>query len=137
MEQYVGWLKEKGIRVTPQRVEVLKILSGNDRHLSAEEIYERLKLTMPAVSLATVYTVLELLKENNMVREMNIRASKACFDIRVDRHHHFLCRSCGKIFDIDIHPCPALKQGEVKGHRIEELHGYFYGLCKHCRSDRK
>lgn len=133
MEQAVRVLKERKIRVTPQRVEVLRVLRCKNCHLTAEEVYEKLKPKLPAISLATIYTVLELFKGKGIVNEMHIRPDKACFDMRVDRHHHFLCTCCGIIFDVDIQPCSTLKKGEVQGHKIEDLQGYFYGICKNCR----
>lgn len=125
-------LKEKSIRVTPQRAEVLKVLYNEGGHLTAEQIYERIKAKLPAVSRATVYTVLELFKKNSIVREICIRPGKASFDSRIDNHHHFFCRQCGEIFDIDMRLCPAVRKEEINGHKIEELHGYFYGLCNNC-----
>jgi Fe2+ or Zn2+ uptake regulation protein len=129
----VTMFKEKGIRVTPQRLAVYNILCKGRNHLTADDIYEKIKLQLPAVSLATVYTVLELLKEKELVREIRISFDRSQFEARIDSHHHFMCRDCKKIFDIDIHPCPTLEKREIDGHKIEELQGYFYGLCKECR----
>ena len=129
----LNMFKEKGIRITPQRLAVYGMLCKGRNHFTADEIYEKIKLQLPGVSLATVYTVLELLKGKELVQEIRISFDKSQFEARIDSHHHFMCRECKKIFDIDMHPCPALEKNEVDGHKIEKLQGYFYGICKECR----
>jgi len=133
MKESVKILKGSNIRITPQRLGVYKILSQEVRHLTAEEIYEKIKKRFPGVSLATVYTILELFKEKKLVQEIRIKIDKSCFEARVDRHHHFLCKKCGQIFDVDIAPCLSLEKKEVDGHLIEEHQGYFYGICRICK----
>ncbi len=125
-------LKEKNIRVTPQRIAVYKILKDTHKHLTAEEIYSKIKKMFPRISLATVYAILDFFKNKNLIQEVKIKFDKSCFDIRVEPHHHFLCKKCKKIFDVDIPPCKTLKKKEVDGHMILEFQGYFYGICKWC-----
>lgn len=134
MMQHIPILKKNNIRITPQRLLVYKILTDDKGHLTAEEIYEKVKPKLPAVSLATVYTVLELFKEKHLVNEIRIQFDKSCFEAKVDAHHHFFCRICKKIFDICMKPCHTLEKKEVEGHAIEKLQGYFYGLCKNCKN---
>ena len=64
MKEAAQILKEKGIRLTPQRLGVFKALRNQERHFTVEQIYEKIKNNFPAISLATVYSILELLKEN-------------------------------------------------------------------------
>ena len=136
-DNMVKMFKGKGIRITPQRLAVYELLSRGKNHLTADEIYEKIKVQLPAVSLATIYTVLELFKEKELVREIRISFDRSQFEARIDNHHHFMCKSCKKIFDIDMHPCAALEKKEVDGHKIEELQGYFYGVCKKCRENHE
>lgn len=133
MKESAHVLKESNIRITPQRLGVYKILRQEARHLTVDEIYEKIKKRFPSVSLATVYTILELFKEKNLAQEIRIKNDKSCFEIRVDGHHHFLCKKCGQIFDVDITPCPSLEKKEVDGHLIGEHRGYFYGICRDCK----
>ncbi len=128
-------LKNKDIRVTPQRLGVCEILSREKIHLTAEQIYGRIKNKFPAISLATVYTILQLYVQKGLASEIRITFDKSSFEARTDSHHHFLCKRCQKIYDIELHPCPALKREEVDGHAIEQLQGYFYGLCRECRKE--
>ncbi len=126
-------LKEHKIRPTQQRIEVYQILLKKKGHLSAEDVYQKLKSRMPAVSLATVYTILDLFKQKNVINEIRIQFDHSCYEARIDPHHHFFCKKCRNIFDINVGPCCALEKQEFAGNLIEELQGYFYGTCKKCR----
>ena len=137
MRDKIDILKDKQIRITPQRVGVLAVLLLDRKHLTAEEIYEKMQKSFPAMSLATVYTTLEVFKEKGIVKELRIKSNKAIYDIITERHHHFYCRNCDKIFDIQMPPCVALRKNEVDGHHIEDLQGYFYGLCSSCQNKEK
>ncbi len=129
--------KENRIRITPQRIGIYEILVDGRKHLTAEEIYEKITDKFPALSLATVYSVLGILRERGLVREIRIRFDKSYFDARIEPHHHFLCKRCGEVFDVDIPMCSTLKDKELDGNIIEEFQGYFYGVCKNCRGDLK
>ena len=131
------FLKTKNIRVTPQRIAVYKILKEAHKHLSVEEIHSRIKRTFPRVSLGTIYAILEFFKHKKLIQEIRIKHNKACFDIRTDLHPHFLCRKCGKIFDVIVPHCSILKDKKLNGHLIENFQGYFYGICKWCAKGKK
>ena len=119
--------------MTPQRIGVYKLLREDPGHFTAEELYARIRKEFPALSLATVYTILELFKAKELVQEIRINFDKSCFELKACDHHHFLCEKCRKIYDIDIAPCPTLATKEVNGHLIDTFQGYFYGTCKDCR----
>ncbi|MFH1063343.1 MAG: Fur family transcriptional regulator [Candidatus Omnitrophota bacterium] len=136
MEKAVAILKQHNIRITPQRMGVYNILSAKNKHLTAEDIYRKIKINFPAISFATVYTILELYSKKNLLKEIRIDFNKSCFDSRTDTHHHFYCKKCLKIYDINLHPCPALSAKEVDGHLIQELQGYFYGICSECKGGK-
>ncbi len=131
-EQYFRALKEKNIKITPQRIGVYTILQEYSAHRTVEDIYEKIKRMFPSISLATVYSILELFKDKMLVQEIRIDFNKSRFETRGDKHHHFLCKKCGEVFDIDIPLCPTLSRCKVKGNSIEKHHGYFYGVCKNC-----
>jgi len=133
MKNSVEKLKTRHIRVTPQRAALYKIITAARGHLTVDDVYAKMQEHFPAISLATVYAILSLYAEKNIISEMRIDFDRSCFEARTDAHHHFYCKQCKRIFDIDLHPCPALQNGAVEGHAIEKLHGYFYGTCKVCR----
>jgi Fe2+ or Zn2+ uptake regulation protein len=132
MDTIIGILKSKNIRVTPQRIGVYEILMHKKCHLTVEDIYREIKKKFPVLSYATVYSILELFREKDLVGEVRILPDKSCFEIKKDEPHHFFCKKCKKIFDLVMEPCPTLRHKAIDGHRIHELHGYFHGICKDC-----
>ena len=90
-----------------------------------------LKKNNPSLSKTTVYNSLEILNKHDIIHTISITGFETRYDIENKIHHHFLCKQCGRIIDIDI-ACPNIKKTLEYGHRIEEVHGYFKGKCKEC-----
>ncbi|MFQ6107660.1 MAG: Fur family transcriptional regulator [Thermoplasmata archaeon] len=131
VEKYAKMLRERHLKVTPQRLEVLRFLDENRTHPTADDIYRALRKKNPSLSKTTVYNVLDVLGECNMVDVLTISGTEARYDLRESPHHHFLCKSCGVIIDVDIEGL-CLDCFPEKGHKVEEVHGYFKGICKDC-----
>ncbi len=140
MEKYVEILKEKDLKVTHQRIEILKYLDDHRTHPTADEIYQELKKTNPALSKTTVYNSLEILKKAGIIQNLSICRSESRYDFDRDMHHHFLCTKCERIYDIDF-KCPNMDKIHDKireeGHQINEVHGYFKGICKNCLKENE
>ena len=136
MDKYVKILRENNLKVTPQRLEVLKYLDKNKTHPNVEKIYSVLKKKNPSLSKTTVYNTLECLKEHGLVQVLTISQSELVFDSVISPHHHFLCKKCGTIIDIKIE-CPYIDDILKGGHRIDEVHGYFKGTCEECLKKRE
>jgi|TARA_B100000315_G_C14566337_1_gene583137 Fur family peroxide stress response transcriptional regulator len=132
MEESLKILKKHNIRVTQQRIEVYKLILKTDKYLTAEEIYKTIREKVPAISLATIYSILDVLKEKGLIKQIRIKFNKSCFGTAKNFQHYFLCKACGRIFDVGMLPCSVLMNKKVDGHSIEELQGYFYGICKCC-----
>lgn len=131
MEKYVKILKEKNLKVTPQRLIILKYLGENFTHPTTDKIYSDLKSNNPSLSKTTVYNSLEILEKHGIIQSITISGSELRYDIKQGMHHHFLCKKCGKIVDIDIE-CPNVERLSSYGHKVEEIHGYIKGICKEC-----
>ncbi len=136
MDKYVKILKGNKIKVTPQRLEVLRYLDNTKAHPNVERIYSDLKKKNPSLSKTTVYNTLDSLKEHGLVQVLTISPSELRFDSVISPHHHFLCRACGAIIDIEI-KCPYIEKISKGGHRIDEVHGYFKGVCEDCLKKNK
>ena len=138
MKDITERLKGKKITLTPQRMAVAEYLSECDDHPTADQIHKAIKEKYPSISLATIYSTLELLKEHGQIQELSIRKrGKACFDPNPDIHHHFLCRKCGKIVGLEFdypQSCPIIAKDTVEGCKIEEMQAYLYGICSDCLS---
>lgn len=125
-------IKDKHLKVTPQRVAIMESLMNSDLHPTAEQIMNGLKKTFPTISLATVYNTLEVLEKNALLVKLKISDDNCVnYDQNTKMHHHFYCKDCGKIYDVDI-SCDVMRHKECSGHRVEEVHGYFKGICRDC-----
>ncbi|MBO8171631.1 MAG: transcriptional repressor [Bacillaceae bacterium] len=133
-ESIIQLLKDHAIRVTPQRIAIIKTLKELD-HPTAEEIHDHLMGEYASMSFATVYNTLRSLKEVGIVRE--IRCGEGCtrFELLEHDHFHLLCKKCGQIDDIHIDSDINLKHVENKsGYALTDLNIEFYGLCPSCQS---
>ena len=136
MEKYTKILKEKNLKVTPQRLIILKYLGEHFTHPTTDEIYSKLKSNNPSLSKTTVYNSLEILEKHGVIQSISISGTELRYDFKQGMHHHFLCKKCGRITDIDIE-CPNLGKMLDCGHNIDEVHGYFKGICKSCNEKEK
>jgi len=134
-EKYVKLLKENSIKITPQRLEILRYLDEHRIHPTVDEIYSALKEENPALSKTTVYNSLEILRKHGIIQSLTISGSELRYDFENKMHHHFLCTECGRVYDIDF-KCPNIEKIRQKiqseGHQIDEVYGYFRGICKKC-----
>src|SRR3954468_13662576 len=134
-QELVNALRERGMRVTPQRVVVHRALRELDRHVTADELLDAVTDRLPSVSLPTIYATLELLDELGMVRRVQ-RAGTTLFDPRVDSHHHLICTVCGSIEDLDSAlDTAALERAAAKhGFEQERIEAVVHGRCAACRA---
>ena len=135
-------LVEIGLKVTPQRQAILKILSGNRTHPSAETIYQEISKIFPNISFATVYNTLSKLVEAKKIQELDIDPSKKRFDPFFAPHHHFYCKICNNVFDIfyddsEFINLNLMKTKTLKEHQVDSVQVNFKGVCNACsKSDR-
>ncbi|MGB3477701.1 MAG: Fur family transcriptional regulator [bacterium] len=130
-------LKEKDLKPTYQRLKVLEYLDKHmNGHPTVEMIYEALAKNIPTMSMTTVYNTLNAFLEKRLVSAVTITGTEIRYDFNTSPHHHFLCKKCGRIIDIDI-KCPVVDKKKIYGHRIEEFHRYIKGVCKDCLKNEK
>ena len=95
-------LKACDIRPTPQREVVLKVILEKRDHPTADEIFARVKASMPTISLATVYNCLETLVTCGLVRQVNLERAPTRYCPNLHEHAHFHDEQTGKIHDVDL-----------------------------------
>lgn len=128
-------LRKLGLTPTIQRVVVLGFLESNRSHPTADEVYRGVKDRFPSLSKATVYNALDVLKRVGEIRELNITRKAARYDINTSFHPHFMCRVCGKVYDIELPQC--VSEGDIiDGHQVESVQMYAYGVCADCRKKK-
>jgi Fur family ferric uptake transcriptional regulator len=127
-------LREHGLRVTGPRVAVYSALHALP-HATADDVTTHVRGTLGTVSNQAVYDVLGALEEVGLVRRIEPAGHPARFESRVaDNHHHVVCRSCGRIDDVDcaVGGAPCLDAGAATGFAIDEAEITFWGLCPGC-----
>lgn len=125
-------ITSKGLKPTAQRIMILDHLIRNTaKHLTAEQIHDAMQKKTPMLSLATVYNTLNSFVESGLVMALTITGTEIRYEYTTTPHHHLLCKHCGKIIDIDIE-CPNAQLRNIDGYRVDEVHGYFKGICRDC-----
>jgi Fur family transcriptional regulator, peroxide stress response regulator len=136
-EQILEKIKERGHRMTPQRLAILRILANSKDHPSAEMIYNQIKKEYPVTSFATVYKTIALVKELREVLELEFSHDSNRYDGKKPYPHpHLICVECKKITD------PLLDSVEHLQHEITSQTGFkvvnhrldFFGICPECQS---
>lgn len=128
-------LKEKGLRVTQQRVAVLEYLCSTPTHPTAEQIGAAVNRSQPTTSRASVYNVLHSLTECGLVEELVFDDAVARYDANLGPHHHFVCTHCGSVHDIPFDAVPPLPKRKLPtGHAVESVEVTLRGTCPGCAS---
>ncbi|MDD3044234.1 MAG: Fur family transcriptional regulator [Candidatus Delongbacteria bacterium] len=129
---YIELLKNKNLKVTQHRLEILRFLDKNRTHPSLEQVYSYIKEKFPSISKMTVYNVIDSLIENKIINSMRfVNSTELHVDFEIDTHFHFVCSKCGHIYDIDseLDLEKILKNG---GHKADDYNVNIYGVCKKC-----
>ena len=133
-------LKKKGYKLTPQRRAIVDtIVESEGKHLTAEEIYDEVKLNCPEIGLATVYRTILLLEEIGIVSRLHLNDGCSRYELvhsdEKHRHHHLICNNCNAVIEVEDDLLDEL-ENEIKtkyGFRIVVHSVKFYGYCKQCQ----
>src|SRR5215210_3192716 len=123
-------------RNTTQRAEVLDEVRRSESHLTAGEIFERVRRRDPRIAYGTVYRTLHLLAEHGLIQELTFADQASRYDARVERHDHVHCLDCGVLLDVDV-PVALMAlhvAAEQSGFDVNSHHTVFSGTCPSCRS---
>ncbi len=125
------------LRMTNQREMILRELKKSRKHLTADELYERVKKFMPRISLATVYRNLEILSGANIIRKLEISGRQKRFDSELEEHDHIYCVQCHRIENLDVGENQInLAAVNTKGYTITGRRLEVTGLCPRCQKKR-
>ncbi len=122
-------------KYSKQREAIKEYLSQTKEHPTADTVYTNIRAVLPNISLGTVYRNLNLLAEQGEILKINCEDGSVHFDGNLDPHYHFICKSCGKIFDIEMESIDFINKiagasfgGKIEGHIV-----HFYGKCPDCK----
>ncbi|WP_242829379.1 Fur family transcriptional regulator [Butyrivibrio sp. WCD3002] len=142
-EEFKTLLKERGLKVTTQRLAVLDTLGINpDAHLTVEEIYDLVKKSNPEIGLATIYRTVQVLKELQLIDRVNFDDGIERYELvhlskdgsHKHHHHHLICVNCGRVFEFeeDMMENLELKIAKKTGFKVIDHEVKLYGYCKEC-----
>ncbi|MCP3893830.1 MAG: transcriptional repressor [Bacteroides sp.] len=116
-----------------QRMAIMDYLVEHRTHPSADEIYTALSPVMPTLSRTTVHNTLRLFAEQGAALMLTIDERNTNFDADTSAHAHFLCKECGKIYDLKSKlDTKVTEEFQSEGNEITEMHYYYKGICKNC-----
>jgi Fur family ferric uptake transcriptional regulator len=129
-------LREVGYRLTPQRMMILAAIYQSQGHTTAEAIHEKVTEQYPFVDISTVYRTLQLLKKLRLITETNLGEGVVEYELSErGRHHHLVCRQCGKTAALDHSYLKPLadRLEEAYGFQADLEHFAIFGLCAVCQ----
>lgn len=136
LEELITKLRERGRRITPQRIAILKVLTNSQGHPSVEQIHEQVKEDFPTTTLATIYKTVGLLKDMGEVLELSFRNGGSRYDVNRPRPHpHLMCVNCGTMTDLEVDGVSGLPQrvAQRTGYTILNHRFDFFGICPRCQ----
>ena len=130
-------LLDHNIKPSMQRIAIMEYLMNNPVHPSADDIYIALSPSMPTLSKTTVYNTLKLFSEQGAVQMLTIDDRNANFDADTSPHAHFLCKCCGRIYDLKApEAVKKVVDLDMEGHQVSEVHYYYKGICRNCLNEQ-
>jgi len=133
VRRYEETMEHSGHRLTPQRRTVYDALMTKRDHPTATEVFMRVKGDMPTISLATVYNCLETLVECGLVKQVHVDREPTRFCPNLQDHGHFVCATCGHVFDIPLSPAKLETALNLpRGYDVTNQEVTLRGQCPNC-----
>jgi Fe2+ or Zn2+ uptake regulation protein len=130
-------LKRAGLKMTPQRIAIVRLFADDESHPTAQALFERLRPEFPSMSFATVYNTLDALATAGLSNTLRL-GSAARFDPNTTPHHHAVCEGCGAVRDMPAHSLASSRAASRRVHRIAPgfrvrlVERVYRGLCAAC-----
>ncbi len=138
-QRAIETLRDKGHRLTPQRMLVLSIVADGDGHMGVDEVFRRSKEAYPYMDIATVYRTLHLFKDLGVVTEVAI-GDRLHYELTdpSGKHHHMVCRVCNGAFNLSPYYLEEFRTTLVREFDFEPdlEHFAITGICSNCRSQK-
>jgi Fur family transcriptional regulator, stress-responsive regulator len=134
VDQLTERFRARGYRVTPQRQAIFRLLHGNATHPTVESLYEDARVTMPTISLKTVYQTVHDLESMGEVELIHLGTGSVRVDPNVEHaHHHLICTVCGRVRDVlvDVRDL-RLPARDRLGFTVADVAVHFRGVCEDC-----
>lgn len=126
----------RGLRNTPQRAVLLRVLSEASGHPTADELVTRVRKELPSVSHATIYRNVQELVRAGLIGTLERSGAAVQFEVNPEPHHHFVCRACGNVWDVyldQVNIAIDRRRSRLRGFKIDRPAVQLHGLCPRCR----
>ena len=129
-------LKEKELKLTPQRRLIMDVIHDTEAHFLAEQIISDVQSRMPGVHKSTIYRTLELLEKAGCVYKSELGDQFIYHHAEEGHHHHLVCSKCGKTMNCeeDLFAPVERSLGEKYGFCVDFKHVVMSGLCQKCKN---
>ena len=144
VDDMIAALRASGLKLTPQRMAVVRELAADPTHPTAQELFERLRPALPTMSFATVYNTLDALAGAGLCAALALAPGAARFDPNMRAHHHAVCDRCGAVRDVACEddvgealavPPSATEGAAHDGFEVRAVELIYRGLCAVCARD--
>ncbi|WP_437959067.1 transcriptional repressor [Sorangium sp. So ce119] len=138
-------VRSSGLKLTPQRLAIVRELAADPTHPTAQELFERLRPALPTMSFATVYNTLDALASAGLCVALSLSPGASRFDPNMAAHHHAVCDRCGLVRDVPCEPrdpgaSSAERSGEsvpaqlpaAPGFEVRAVERIYRGICASC-----
>lgn len=143
MHRMIAGVRAAGLKLTPQRLAIVRELAADESHPTAQELFERLRPALPTMSFATVYNTLDALTTAGLCAALSLAPGSGRFDPNMEPHHHLVCDRCGSVRDLPSAPAPAAAPPEddsvrraisrvAPGFEVRSVERILRGLCAAC-----
>jgi len=135
LDAWLEYLRGAGLRLTPQRVALCRLVATSQEHPTAAQLYTPLASTFPSLSLATVYNTLNTLVAHGLVYELgNAGDGQMHYDPNTAPHVNLICVQCHRISDLQDSALESVSQHVAKrsGYAIQGARIAYYGICPAC-----
>ena len=119
-----------GLKVTPQRQLLFRLLHNNSSHPTADSLFNVASELMPGISLRTVYQTLTDLAEMGELQSIEVGSGSMRFDPNISDHHHAVCDNCGAVHDVYVTRAPELRG--LDDFSVSDARSVYRGLCGAC-----
>jgi Fur family peroxide stress response transcriptional regulator len=130
IERMLGEVRAAGLKLTPQRLAIVRELAADPTHPTAQELYERLSPALPTMSFATVYNTLASLSAAGLCAARSLGRGPARFDPNTGEHDHAVCDGCGGVMDVPVARSDAAPP--LEGFKVRAVERVYRGLCRDC-----
>ena len=131
-------VRTAGLKMTPQRMAIVREVAADLSHPSAQELFDRLRPAMPTMSFATVYNTLAALCASGLGTSLSLAPGSTRFDPNMHPHDHVVCDRCGAVRDVldpvsaRVRPARQALARTSPGFTVRVVEQIFRGLCREC-----